>query len=131
MPYLTHDEYTEFGFQPIEQVEFDRLVKRASDVLDHVTRNFYQFNELEKDIEFRRTKFKKAVASQVAYFYDMGATSSHGLNEPGTVTIGRTTVSSGVRGSSSHEEQKNSIVSDDVYIYLSGTGLLYRGIGVV
>lgn len=50
MPYLTYEEYIDFGFESIEQTEFDRLVKKASDVLDHVTRNFYQFNELEAEV---------------------------------------------------------------------------------
>lgn len=131
MSYLTYGEYISFGNDEIDQTEFNKLLIKASDVLDHVTRNFYQFNDLESDHEFRRTKFKKAVSAQIAFFHDMGGTSSHEINEPGTVTIGRTTVSKGGNKFSGGEESKNSIISEDVYIYLSGTGLLYRGIGVV
>ena|SRR5699024_3137151 len=130
MHYLTYDEYMDLDFTEIEKMEFDRLLKRASDVLDNVTRYFYRKNVLENDVDFRKEQFKKAVAAQIEYFHEMGATNTHGLNEPGTVTIGRTTVSKGTRNSSQHEQQ-NSIVSDDVYMYLEGTGLLYRGIGVV
>src|SRR5699024_11027885 len=130
MPYLTYEEYNELGFTEIESQVFDRLLKRASDAIDSVTRHFYRFNSLEDDVSFRSEQFKKAVAAQIEYFHNMGATNSHGLNEPGTVTIGRTTVSKGTRNSSQHEQQ-NSIVSDDVYMHLEGTGLLYRGIGVV
>lgn len=129
--YLTYNEYKKFGFTEIDESEFDKLLPKASDVLDSVTRGFYVFNNLEDDVSFRRDKFKKAVACQIEYFYEMGATSSHGLNEPSTVTIGRTTVSKGARGSTSQNEPQANIVSNDVYMYLSGTGLLYRGIGVV
>lgn len=129
--YLTYTEYNDYGFAEIDNMEFNRLVKKAGDVLDSITRNFYQFNDLESDHEFRRTKFKKAVACQIEYFYEMGATNSHGLKDEGTVTIGRTTVSSGDRNSSNQSESPNNIISDDVYTFLNGTGLLYKGIGVV
>lgn len=131
MPYLTYEEYKNFGFEEIEQAEFERLLPRASDVLDNVTRNFYMFNNLTADTPIRKERFKKALACQIEYFYDMGATSSHGLQEPASVTIGRTSMASSYRGSQGAQEQQNSIVSQDVYMYLQGTGLLYKGIGVV
>src|SRR5690625_3739011 len=131
MPYLTYEKYIDLGFEEMEQSEFEKLLKRASGVLDSITRYFYRHNDLESDVEFRKEQFKKAVAVQIKYFYDMGGTSSHELNEPGTVTIGRTTVSSGGRSNSNADDNKNKLVSEDVYMYLSGTGLLYRGIGVV
>ena len=129
MPYLTYEEYSQFGFNPVEENEFDWLLRRASDVLDSVTSSFYKFNDLENDVPFRREQFKKAVAAQIQYFHDMGGTSSHELSEPGTVTIGRTTVTTGSRNSS-QGEQKTSLISDDVFMYLQDTGLLYRGLAV-
>lgn len=131
MPYLTYDEYNEFRLSEIEETEFNKLVLIAGDVLDHVTRNFYQFNSLDDDVEFRRTKFKKAVAAQVQFFHDMDATSSHELNEPSHEQIGRTTISQNTRSFNSQEETKNNIISNDVYIYLNDTGLLNRSIGVI
>src|SRR5690554_2555517 len=131
MPYLTYDEYNDLGLSEIEETEFNKLVLIAGDVLDHVTRNFYQFNSLDDDVEFRRTKFKKAVAAQVQFFHDMGAISSHELNEPSHVLIGRTTMAQNTRSSNSQEETKNNIISNDVYIYLNDTGLLNRSIGVI
>lgn len=128
MPYLTYDEYNELGFTEIEQTEFERLLKRASDAIDGVTRSFYRFNDIEKDVPFRRDQFKKAVAAQIEYFHEMGATNSHGLNEPVSVTIGRTTMNS---GNSSNSDSKSGLISKDVYFYLKDTGLLYKGIGVV
>jgi|SRR5690625_2373738 len=129
MPYLTYEEYIDLGFEEMEQSEFEKLLKRASDVVDSVTRSFYKFNDMDSDVPFRREQFKKAVAAQIQYFHDMGATSSHELNEAQTVTIGRTTVSTSNRNSS-QEEQRNKLISDDVFMYLRHTGLLYRGVAV-
>lgn len=130
MPYLTYKEYTDLGFEEMEESEFEKLLIKASGVLDSITRYFYSYNDLESDIDFRKEQFKKALAAQIEYFHDMGATSSHGLNEPSTVQIGRTSMSKGGHNSSGQNGQQNKLVSDDVYMYLQGTGLLYRGIGV-
>lgn len=125
MPYLTYDEYTEFGFAEIEQDEFDRLLKRASHAIDVITRHFYQYNDINQDIPWRREQFKKAVAAQIEYFYEMDATNTHGLREPTTVTIGRTTLAEGSVNSKNAPE--NNLISKDVYFYLAPTGLLYTG----
>src|SRR5699024_5100284 len=130
MPYLTYDEYKDLGFNEIDNKEFNKLVKKAGDAVDSITRYFYQFNDLEDDIEFRRNQFKKAVAAQIEYFNDLGATSTHEMKEYGSVTIGRTTVSKGSRNSSASNESDNSLVSDDAIMYLKETGLLYKGLGV-
>ncbi|MEH7236758.1 hypothetical protein [Bacillus sp. JJ1562] len=129
MPYLTYTEYQELGFVEIEESGFDRLIKRASDAVDGVTRHFYKFNNLEDDVPFRQEQFKKAIAAQIEYFDEMGATNSHGLNEPSTVQIGRTMLSVGAKNS--QQSPQNNLVSKDVYFYLKDTGLLYRGLGVI
>lgn len=126
MSYLTYDEYKGFGFSEIEETEFNKLVKKASDVLDSVTRFFYKQSVLEDDIDLRKEQFKKAVAAQVEYFYDLGATSTHEINNPLSVQIGRTEMSVGER----NQRKTNNILSEDAIMYLRGTGLLYRGIGV-
>jgi len=131
MPYLTYEEYQNIGFSDITADDFPKLERKASDVLDSVTRDFYQLNDLDSDFPLRRDKFKKAIAAQIDYFYDMGATSSHGIQEPATVQIGRTTLSNSAKGSTSTQGTENSIVSKDVFMYLRNTGLLYRGIEVV
>ncbi len=130
MAYLTYEEYKKFGFESIEEIEFDKLIRKASDVVESVTRYFYAYNNIDDDVKFRREQFKKAIAAQVEYFHEMGATTSYGLNEPTTVQIGRTSMSSGSRGSQNAQAPKNDIVSSEVYMYLAHTGLLYRGIGV-
>lgn len=125
MPYLTFEEYNNLGFASLEEGVFDDLVIRSGDAIDSITRSFYQFNNLEDDVAFRRNQFKKAVASQVEYFHEVGSTTTYGMNEPSSVTIGRTSQSGG-----SSNSQTNSLLSPDVYGYLINTGLLYRGLGV-
>lgn len=126
MPYLTHEEYQLWGATTVPELDFIKLLNKASDVLDSVTRSFYKFNNINEDIPFRREKFKKAVVAQIDYFVQMGGTSSHTLNSPLSVTIGRTQQSLGDR----NQQKSNKVVSDDVYMYLRDTGLLYRGLGV-
>lgn len=129
MAYLTYQEYIDLGFPEIGESEFNKLLQKASDVIDSVTRSFYKFNDMEQDVPFRREQFKKAIAAQVQYFHDMGGTSSHELETVETVTIGRTTVSS-TRGSSTDKTKKNSIISIDALMYLRDAGFLYSGVGV-
>lgn len=127
MPYLTYEEYLDFGFAEIEDAKFQRLLPKASDVIDSITRYFYRYNAIEKDVPFRREQFKKAIGAQIEYFHDLGATSTHELNTPLTVNLGRTQVSTG----EANQKKVNTLVAPDVYMYLRDTGLLYRGIGVV
>lgn len=127
MPYIDYQYYTdEYKGASMNESTFSSLVVKASDVIDSITRSFYQFKDLETDVAFRKSKFKKAVASQVEYFHDMGASSSHGINSPLAVTIGRTQMSSG----ETNQKKTNNIVAPDAYMYLTDTGLLYRGLGV-
>ena len=127
MAYLTYQEYIDLGFAEITEAEFDKLLPKASDVIDSVTRSFYKFNDIEQDVPFRREQFKKAVAAQIQYFHDKGGTMSHEIGSPLTVNIGRTSVLMGEK----NQQRANAIISSDAIRYLSGTGLLYCGIGVI
>jgi len=129
MPYIDYRYYTdEYKGVSIDENTFSSLVVRASDAIDSITRSFYQFNNLDDDVAFRKNKFKKAVASQVEYFHEVGSTTTYGMNEPSSVTIGRTSMSEGSKGSQTSPQ--NSLLSPDAYMYLRDTGLLYRGLGV-
>jgi hypothetical protein len=130
MPYLTHEEYKEFGYSEITEDDFTKLVGKASDFFDIQTRNFYQFHDLSKDIEFRKIKFKKAIALQIEYMQQTGATSTYEINTPQLWSIGRTSVSEASRYSNTGRNEAPSIVSEDAIAALSGTGLLYRGVSV-
>src|SRR5690606_750511 len=127
MTYLTYQEYIDLGFAEITEAEFDKLLPKASDVIDSVTRSFYKFNDIEQDVPFRREQFKKAVAAQIQYFHDKGGTMSHEVDSPLTVNIGRTSILMGEK----NQQRANTIISPDAIRYLSGTGLLYCGVGVI
>ena len=124
MPYLTYEEYQHWGTASVDEEDFLKLLQKASDVVDSVTRSFYQFNDIEQDVPFRREQFKKAVAAQIDYFADMGATSAHMLTNVQSVTVGRTSMT--LNGGSG-----GSIVSQDTLRLLAPTGLLYRGVGTL
>lgn len=124
MPYLTYEEYEKLTGKTIEPDKFEELLPGASGVLDSVTGYFYVKNELEIDVHFRKTQFKKALCAQLDYFHDVGGTSSHEINNPLTVSMGRTQVMTGA----DNQKKTNKLVSDEVYMYLYPTGLLYRGV---
>src|SRR5690625_2854409 len=131
MPYLTYEEYQELGFNEIKEDEFNKLLPGASDVLNSFTRSFYEFNDINDDVEFRRTRFRKALAVQIQFFNDMGATTSYDIATPAHIQIGRTSVSSTGRSTgSATNNKKTDVICDDALMYLRDTGLLYAGIGV-
>lgn len=131
MTYITYVEYNDFAFTEIEEIEFDKLIKKAGDVIDSVTRHFYQFNNIEDDVEFRRTQFKKAVGAQIEYFKAVGSTNYEEINSaPQTFQAGRTAVSNTSRFSAGGKNEKKSLAAEDALMYLSDTGLLFRGVDV-
>lgn len=131
MAYITFQEFKELtGNSELEEPEFNSLLPLASDFMDVQTRAFYQHNDLESDVsQFRRDRFKKAVAYQIEYMHDTGAKSSYDINTPQSWSIGRTSVTEASRYNSTGQNEAPSIISEDAISLLSGTGLLYRGVG--
>lgn len=127
MAYLTYDEYKKFGYQDVTEEDFKRLVVRASDFIDIRTRNFYRFHDLETDIEFRATQFKKAIALQIEYMTTIGAVSTADINNPTSWSLDGVSVSNG-NSRLTDDGTSISIVSEDAMEILSETGLLYRGV---
>ncbi|MBK0029246.1 hypothetical protein [Lactococcus sp. S47] len=125
MAYLTFPEYQKFGYQEVTEDDFKRLVVRASDVIDIRTRNFYRFHDLESDIEFRKNRFKKAIALQIERMAILGAVSTAEIDSPTNWSLDGVSVTNG--GSGASGDNAMSIVSDDALELLSMTGLLYRG----
>lgn len=131
MSYLTYEEYIDYGFEEIESVEFDKLIRRASDKVDYITRYFYKFNDINEDVEFRCEQFKKAVGAQIEYFHEVGSTTSEGINKtPQSFSAGRTSVTVASASKSADGSGKKDTIPEEVYMYLDGTGLLYAGVGV-
>lgn len=128
MPYLAHNEFTEFGFTEIDEVKFNNLLLKASAVLDNVTNYFYQRHDIDRDNEWRVNQFKIALSSQIEYFDAVGSTYESINDSPQSFSAGRTSVSNASRLNSSRATESKPLVSEDVYVYLEGTGLLYRGV---
>lgn len=125
MTYLTEQEYEEMGFAKIvSPFSFDNLLTKASLMLDVITLNHYQYHDLASDTSFKAKRFKMALATQINHFQELGVTSSDEQDDYASVSIGRT--------SWTYKDKKtgkvSSVQSDDVMLYLSGTGLLSRGV---
>ena len=131
MAYITFDEYKELTAAANDNVDkFNTNLSKASAVIDNITNNFYQFNDLETDkVKFRADRFKLALCAQIDYFIEVGGNTSEAVNKaPQSFSVGRTSISSGSRNNASGQNETNQLVAKDVYIYLEGTGLLYRGV---
>lgn len=134
MAYLTYDEFkalTGRNEATFPKESFDKWLPKASAILDSVTSNFYVFNDIETDpFLFRANRFKLALCSQICYFQEVGADTFEGINKaPQSVGIGSTSISNGSRYGSGGQAESKNLEAEDLYIYLSGTGLLYRGVG--
>lgn len=132
MDYLTFEEFKSLaGSSDDLMPQFEVNIRKASAILDNVTDNFYQFHDINEDkVSFRVERFKLALCAQIEYFNEMGANTFEGINKaPQTVSMGRTSVSNGSRYNASGANESKSLIAEDVYTYLEGTGLLYRGSG--
>lgn len=131
MAYITFDEYKELTGATGDKVDkFNANLSKASAVIDNITNNFYQFNDLDTDkVKFRADHFKLALCSQIDYFIEVGGNTFEAVNKaPQSFSVGRTSISSGSRNNASGQNETKQLVAEDVYIYLEGTGLLYRGV---
>ncbi len=91
MAYLTKQEYQDFGFG--EVTDFENLLKRAEMAVDLYTRDFYYYNDFERDFEPRRRAVKRAVAFQVAYLDSTGIMTAEDKQAVASMSVGRTSVS--------------------------------------
>ena len=126
--YITRQEYESLGFGKAPR-SFEEYLRVASNVIDHHTRYFYLSNDLTEDNTQRAELFKKAVASQVKSFDELGTASQVELeSQPSQITIGRTSISSNRSNSNANQTMNTVKLSDEAYRYLAHTGLLYRGL---
>ncbi len=128
MAYLTFEEFRDLNLSnELTEDEFNKLLAPASLLLDTQTNDFYVFNDLDKDVPYRSKRFKQALAAQIQYFKETGKTTNYGLNKtPQSFSAGRTSVSMGSTQSTTSID--TPLMADEAYLYLEGTGLLYRGV---
>lgn len=129
MAYLDYVEYSKLSIEPVEEEVFNKLVRHATVVIDVAIRYFYVGKDFESDYAWRRDAVKTAVAYQVDYYAELGAHTYEGINSsPGSVSLGRTSISKNVGNRVSDSKSKGQL-SVEAQSLLSGTGLLYRGVG--
>lgn len=130
MPYLTFEEFRENSLNDeLTEEEFSKLLPRASSILDIHTNNFYVFNDLNDDFEYRANRFKQALSAQIQYFAETGTTSYYELNKtPQSFSAGRTSVTNSSSYNPRGQNESTPLVAEEVYLLLEGTGLLYRGV---
>lgn len=121
--YLTYEEYVTLG-GTVSETDFPTYLRKASGVIDYLTRYFYKVVDLETDAPIRKDNFKAAIVAQMEYFNDSGSTNSYGLVQASNVTIGRTNVNFGTREAG----RQSSLIPEEVKLYLSITGLLFSGV---
>ncbi|WP_445448884.1 hypothetical protein [Enterococcus faecalis] len=131
MNYLTFEEYKSLTNKKDDQEDsFNKYLNKASSVMDNVTNHFYQFNDINADkVTFRVNQFKLALCAQIMYFVEVDADTYESINNaPQSFSVGRTSISNASRYNPSGNNESKSLVAEDVYLYLEGTGLLYRGV---
>lgn len=131
MAYLTFEEFKELTNKTDDFKDtFNKYLLKATAIIDNTTNRFYQFNSIADDpIDFRVKQFKLALCAQIIYFGEVGADTHESINKaPQSFSAGRTSVSNGTRYNASGQNESKSLVSEDIYIYLEETGLLYRGV---
>lgn len=130
---LTYDEFTKMGFK-LDFIKFEELLPFAEIQLNIKVRRYYEFHDLESDLEFRKKAYKRAIAFQILYMDKQGVSTADDVaNKPTAVSqsIGSTSVSKSFGYNSSSGGSNNaetSAVSLEALNQLSGTGLLSRGI---
>lgn len=130
---LTYQEFTELGFT-LEEAKFKELLPLAEIHLNIKVRCYYEFHDLETDLEFRKKAYKRAIAFQIIYMDKQGVSTADDVaNKPTSVSqsIGATSVSKSFGSTRSNGVSNvvgTSAISLEALNQLSGTGLLSRGI---
>ena len=127
MTYLTQDEFTKLGFD--EVTDFEKLANRAKIAIDLYTNGFYQKGiDFEKEIAYRKSAVKLAMAFQIAYLDTSGIMSADDKQLANSVSIGRTSISYSTSQSTSAGQQFNLSMDAENALKQAGFSLV---VGVV
>ena len=130
MAYLTFEEFQCKSQVDLTQEDFDKYLGRSSDLLDYLTSYFYVANDMMLVNPWINDQFKKALVAQIEYFNEIGSTSFESINnKPQSFSVGRTSVTQ--KQGNSNQQISKELVAEEVYIYLSGTGVLFRGVSTL
>jgi hypothetical protein len=126
MALLNKDEFQKLtGIVP--DADFDKLEKAAESMINPLTGMYYELHSIDEDTDINRVNwFKKALALQIQYMSDIGASSTYEMAQKDvkSVSIDGTSVSTGTSPTDSATNGVYNLALE----YLFYTGLLYRGI---
>lgn len=125
--FLTYEDFTDLSSVELDEDKFNKYIDKAEEVVSYVTQHFYQKHDFESDNAWRKKQYQKAIVNQLNYFAEKGADTSSSLSSPTQFSIGRTSVSTGNNRQINDIDPFDNLVNPDIYVYLEGTGLLYRG----
>lgn len=126
MQLLSQKEFQELTSKSTN-ADFDTLEKAAENMINPLTRMYYERNSIDEDTDTNRVNwFKKALALQIEYMDDIGATSTYEMAQKDikSVSIDGTSVSTGTSPTDSATNGVYNLALE----YLFYTGLLYRGV---
>lgn len=126
MAYLTFSEYHDFS-TTVDETTFDKLIGDAESTIDMATRDYYQINSLDSDLNSRRVHdFKHAVAEQVDYLDFIGSSKSYEQVDDDfkSISIGRLNLTPNQTAVS----YSKGGLCQEAYQLLAKQGLLWRGV---
>lgn len=126
MQLLSQKEFQELT-NKTTNADFDTLEKAAENMINPLTGMYYERNSIDEDTDTNRVKwFKKALALQIEYMDDIGATSTYEMAQKDvkSISIDGTSISTGTSPTDSATNGVYNLALE----YLFYTGLLYRGV---
>ncbi|HEL2144178.1 hypothetical protein ACYKKI_03790 [Streptococcus suis] len=124
MPYLTKDEFVkDLGFDDV--TNFDNLAKRAEVAINLYTQGIYQKHiDFDKEIEYRKSAVKLAMAFQIAYLDSSGIMTADEKQAMTSVSIGRTKIDYGSQHRISAGQQFNLCLDAENALKQAGFSLI-------
>ncbi|HFU3713961.1 TPA: hypothetical protein ACGPDC_001311 [Streptococcus suis] len=124
MPYLTKDEFVkDLGFDDV--TDFDKLAKRAEIAINLYTQGIYQkYIDFDKEVEYRKSAVKMAMAFQVAYLDISGIMTADEKQAMTSVSIGRTKIDYGGQHRISAGQQFNLCLDAENALKQAGFSLI-------
>lgn len=131
MAYITYADYTAlYGTPPINEQDFPMYAQQASDLIDSMTQyRIVQCGGVSALPPWIQELVKKATASQVLYFAQIGLETVLTGQTGQSFTVGKVSVSGGSL-SNGNLSGAQLMISPQAQSLLEQTGLMFRGVHV-
>lgn len=131
MNYIDADYYSNvYKGMPVEDADMlDRLIVRASDLIDQIINYKLTGVDFDKLAPFIREQVKKATAAQTEYLALYGETTSNTMIDTPVMQVGKFRYGL-LRGGKSEGGGKDARFAHGAVEFLKPTGLLYSGVSV-